>query len=55
MIDTAIVFPDRRGPPFKRPLRSLTLEYLQKIIQEDGKYIYQLIVPMKFRKTVNIT
>ncbi|CAD5213542.1 unnamed protein product [Bursaphelenchus xylophilus] len=35
VVDTAIVFPHRLGPPFKRALRTLASEYLQKIIQED--------------------
>ncbi|KAJ8040486.1 RNA exonuclease 1-like [Holothuria leucospilota] len=35
VIDTALVFPHRRGPPYKRALRTLTAEYLQKLIQDD--------------------
>ncbi|KAG8230773.1 hypothetical protein J437_LFUL010657 [Ladona fulva] len=38
VVDTSIVFPHRRGPPFKRALKTLSAEILQKIIQsgEEG-------------------
>ena len=35
IIDTSVVFPHKMGPPYKRALRNLMSEYLQKIIQED--------------------
>ena len=35
IVDTAIVFPHRKGAPFKRALATLVREYLEKIIQED--------------------
>ncbi|OWA54789.1 RNA exonuclease 1-like protein [Hypsibius exemplaris] len=35
IVDTSLVFPHRRGRPFKRALRNLMREILQKIIQED--------------------
>ncbi|KAI6174623.1 RNA exonuclease 1-like protein [Aphelenchoides bicaudatus] len=35
IVDTAIVYPHRLGPPMKRALRNLASDYLQKIIQED--------------------
>ncbi|RCN45028.1 exonuclease [Ancylostoma caninum] len=35
VVDTAVVFEHRQGFPFKRALRNLASEYLQKIIQED--------------------
>ncbi|KAK0396183.1 hypothetical protein QR680_001610 [Steinernema hermaphroditum] len=35
VVDTSVVFPHRLGPPYKRALRTLTSEILQKIIQED--------------------
>ncbi|BFY99577.1 hypothetical protein BsWGS_02618 [Bradybaena similaris] len=35
VVDTAIVFPHRLGPPYKRALRSLMVDHLQKIIQAD--------------------
>ncbi|XP_053088810.1 RNA exonuclease 1 homolog isoform X2 [Pangasianodon hypophthalmus] len=35
VVDTSVVFPHRLGPPRKRELRSLTAEYLRKIIQES--------------------
>nr|CAG4640649.1 EOG090X01LQ [Eulimnadia texana] len=38
VVDTSIVFPHPRGPPYKRALRTLSAEVLQKIIQNgvDG-------------------
>lgn len=35
VVDTAIVFPHRKGPPLKRALRTLMKEYMQKFIQDD--------------------
>ncbi|XP_030852144.1 RNA exonuclease 1 homolog isoform X2 [Strongylocentrotus purpuratus] len=35
VIDTAIVFPHRRGPPLKRALKTLMAEYLNRLIQDD--------------------
>ncbi|CAI8052425.1 RNA exonuclease 1 homolog [Geodia barretti] len=35
VVDTAIVFPHRRGPPLKRALRNLMKDHLNKIIQDD--------------------
>ncbi|KAF7710095.1 RNA exonuclease 1 homolog [Silurus meridionalis] len=35
VVDTSMVFPHRLGLPHKRELRSLTAEYLRKIIQES--------------------
>ena len=36
VVDTSVVFPHKMGPPFKRALRNLMSEHLQKTIQEDG-------------------
>ena len=35
VVDTAIVFPHRKGPPYKRALKTLMLEYMQKFIQDN--------------------
>jgi RNA exonuclease 1 len=35
VIDTTEIFPHKRGLPFKRALRTLMAEYLQKIIQNE--------------------
>ena len=35
VVDTAIVFPHRKGDGFKRALATLAREYLEKIIQDD--------------------
>lgn len=37
VVDTALIFPHKMGPPKKRALKTLCIEYLKKIIQEDGK------------------
>lgn len=40
VIDTAEVFPHRRGLPYKRALRTLMVEFLQSIIQNDGNILF---------------
>ena len=35
VVDTAIVFPHRKGPPYKRALRTLMVEYVHKFIQDS--------------------
>ncbi|CRK89270.1 CLUMA_CG003029, isoform A [Clunio marinus] len=35
VVDTSILYPHRQGPPKKRALKTLCIEYLEKIIQED--------------------
>ncbi|KAL1239318.1 RNA exonuclease [Trichinella pseudospiralis] len=35
VVDTSVVFPHRRGLPYKRALKGLAMEYLKKIIQEN--------------------
>ena len=37
VVDTSVVFPHKLGPPYKRALRHLAVEYLQRIIQDSGK------------------
>lgn len=41
VVDTTVVFPHKMGPPYKRALRNLMSEYLQKIIQEDGNFSFE--------------
>ena len=36
VIDTSIVFPHTRGPPYKKGLKKLILDHFQKHIQKDG-------------------
>ena len=36
VVDTAIVFPHRKGPPLKRALRNLMKEHLSKFIQDNA-------------------
>jgi RNA exonuclease 1 len=35
VVDTSIVFPHNKGPPFKRALRMLVQEHLRRIIQDS--------------------
>ncbi|KAI0207538.1 hypothetical protein LSAT2_007806 [Lamellibrachia satsuma] len=35
VVDTSIVFPHRKGPPYKQALRALTADLLQRTIQKD--------------------
>lgn len=37
VIDTSILYPHKMGPPKKRALKTLCIENLKRIIQEDGK------------------
>ena len=37
MVDTSVVFPHKMGLPYKRKLQTLCVDYLKKIIQENGK------------------
>lgn len=45
VIDTAAVFPHRRGLPYRRALRTLAAEHLQLIIQNDGKDYHEVHCP----------
>lgn len=36
VVDTSILFPHKMGPPKKRALKTLCIENLKRIIQEDG-------------------
>ena len=40
VVDTSVVFPHRQGPPYKRALKTLMAEILQRIIQEDGMHLF---------------
>ena len=48
VVDTAIVFPHKMGPPYKRALRTLAVEQIQRIIQNDGGSPQRLVVALKF-------
>ena len=43
VVDTSIVFPDKRGLPYKRSLRNLMSDILNKNIQGDGKTTFVYI------------
>jgi len=36
VVDTSVVFPHRLGWPYKRALKNLAADLLQRIIQNDG-------------------
>ena len=36
VVDTSVVFPHKMGPPFKRALKTLAAEQIQRIIQNGG-------------------
>jgi RNA exonuclease 1 len=38
VIDTSVLYPHKMGPPKKRALKTLCIEHLKKIIQEDGEF-----------------
>lgn len=42
IVDTSILYPHKMGPPKKRALKTLCIDHLKKIIQEDGKLQRQL-------------
>lgn len=37
VVDTSVVFPHNKGPPFKRALRMLVQEHLRRIIQDSAE------------------
>lgn len=39
VVDTSILYPHKMGPPKKRALKTLCIENLKRIIQEDGNYL----------------
>lgn len=39
-VDTSVLFPHKMGPPKKRALKTICIEYLKKIIQEDGELFF---------------
>lgn len=43
VVDTSILYPHKMGPPKKRALKTLCIENLKRIIQEDGKRIIGLM------------
>lgn len=40
VVDTSILYPHKMGPPKKRALKTLCIEHLKKIIQEEGEKIF---------------
>lgn len=44
VIDTAFLYPHKMGLPKKRALKTIVMEYLKKIIQEDGEIIENLLL-----------
>lgn len=50
VVDTSVLYPHKMGPPMKRALKTLCIEHLKRIIQEDGKFGYE-----KFLGITNFT
>lgn len=50
VVDTSILYPHKMGPPKKRALKTLCIENLKRIIQEDGKHsnLFSLISMQTF-------
>lgn len=49
VVDTSVLFPHKMGPPKKRALKTLCIENLKRIIQEDGSlYTEFLMFIMRF-------
>lgn len=44
VIDTAALFPHRRGLPYKRGLKNLMAEFLKSIIQDESKITIKFII-----------
>ena len=38
VVDTSVVFPHKMGPPYKRALKALAAENIQRLIQNDGNF-----------------
>ena len=53
VVDTAVVFPHKMGPPYKRALKFLAADHLKRIIQQDGEYSNkENEIPKKSENTV---
>ena len=48
VVDTSVVFPHKMGPPYKRALRTLAVEQIQRIIQNDGRDILWCLIFFMF-------
>lgn len=44
VVDTSVLFPHKMGPPKKRALKTLCIENLKRIIQENGEYLFFIFV-----------
>lgn len=42
-VDTSILYPHKMGPPKKRALKTLCIENLKRIIQEDGSSLFDFV------------
>lgn len=40
VIDTSVLYPHKMGPPKKKALKTLCIDHLKKIIQEEGKKLW---------------
>lgn len=44
VVDTSVLYPHRMGPPMKRALKTLCIENLKRIIQEDGEFVHETVI-----------
>lgn len=59
VVDTSVLYPHKMGPPKKKALKTLCIDHLKKIIQEDGELITQDFLEIKlnfvFQQTLVMT
>lgn len=48
VVDTSVLYPHKMGPPMKRALKTLCIENLKRIIQEDGQSREWVVVEIRF-------
>jgi len=53
VVDTSVLFPHKMGPPKKRALKTLCIENLKRIIQENGKVFTKVLKP-PYRKVESL-
>lgn len=48
VVDTSVLYPHKMGPPMKRALKTLCIEHLKRIIQEDGNRNFVICLKRDF-------
>lgn len=54
VVDTSVLYPHKMGPPKKRALKTLCIEHLKRIIQEDGKKNLNTIFKLRVITIISI-